>query len=178
MGRVIRKRDTGARKGKETLTLWAMLAAIGFPLFLAYILVALDIRSDLSGLNPARQANDEGSIPVGWPELERDGAQGRVRMIGYMMEGYQPAPDGAPVDMFILLPEAGQLLHPAQRIPNQMVEVRPRRPVLLRRRELVWAVGTLNRTAGKPAEEKAAWAMSDAEVDAAAQRDIGKWFRP
>jgi hypothetical protein len=95
-----------------------------------------------------------------------------------MMDGYRPTSDGAPVDMFILLHEAGQFLHPAHRIPNQMVEVRPRRPVPLRRRELVWAVGTLNRTTGKPGEEKAAWSMGDAEVEAAAQRDIGKWFRP
>jgi hypothetical protein len=176
--RIIRRPDTSARKRKETLTLWTILAALGFPLVLAYILVAVDMRSDLSELNPAKQVDDEGSIPVGWPELERDGAQGRVRMIGYMMDGYQPSSDGAPVDMFILLPEAGQFLHPAHRIPNQMVEVRPPRPVPLRRRELVWAVGTLNRTTGKPGEEKAAWAMGDAEVEAAAERDIGKWFRP
>lgn len=147
-------------------------------MFLAYILVAVDMRSDLSELNPTKQGNDEGPIPVGWPDLERDGAQGRVRMIGYMMDGYQPSSDGIPVDMFILLPEAGQFLHPAHRVPNQMVEVRPRRPVAFRRRELVWAVGTLNRTTGNPDEEKAAWAMREAEVEAAAPRDIAKWFRP
>ncbi|MGA2716286.1 MAG: hypothetical protein ABSG41_24585 [Bryobacteraceae bacterium] len=176
--RVIRKPDTSARKRKETLTLWAIIAAIGFPLFLAYILVAVDMRSDLSELNPAKQVDDEGPISVGWPDLEGQGAQGRVRMIGYMMDGYQPSSEGTPVDLFILLPEAGQFLHPAHRIPSQMVEVRPRRPVPLRHRELVWAVGTLNRTTGKPGEEKAAWAMGDAEVEAAAERDIGKWFRP
>jgi hypothetical protein len=176
--RVIRKPDTSARKRKEILTLWAIIAAIGFPLFLAYILVAVDMRSDLSELNPVKQVDDEGPIPVGWPDLERDGAQGRVRMIGYMMDGYQPSSDGTPVDMFILLPEAGQFLHPAHRFPNQMVEVRPRHPVAFRRRELVWAVGTLNRTTGKPDDDKAAWAMGDADVQAAAQRDIARWFRP
>jgi hypothetical protein len=176
--RVIRKPDTSAGKRKETLTLWAILAAIGFPLLLAYILVAVDMRSDLSELNPAKQVDDEGLVTIGWPDLERDGAQRRVRMIGYMMDGYQPSSDGTPVDMFILLPEAGQFLHPAHRVPNQMVEVRPRHAVLFRRRGLVWAVGTLNRTTGKPGEDKAAWAMRDAEVQAAAQRDIAKWFRP
>jgi hypothetical protein len=176
--RVIRRPDAGARKRKETLTLWAILAAIGFPLFLAYILVAVDIRSDLSELNPAKNADDAGLVTIGWPDLERDGAQGRVRMIGYMMDEYQPSSDGPPVDMFILLPEAGQFLHPAHRIPNQMVEVRPRHAVPFRRRELVWAVGTLNRTTGKPDEDKASWVMRDAEVQAAAQRDIAKWFRP
>jgi hypothetical protein len=182
--RVIRKPDTSARKKKEALTLWAIIAAIGFPLFLAYILVAVDMRSDLSELNPAKQAvAEEGPIPVGWPALEGQGAQGRVRqaqirMIGYMMDAYQSASEGVPVDLFILLPEAGQFLHPAHRIPNQMVEVRPRHAVPFRRRELVWAVGTLNRTMGKPGEEKAAWAMSDAEVEPAGQRDIARWFQP
>ncbi len=136
------------------------------------------MRSDLSELNPAKRADDEGPVPVGWPDLEKDGAQSPVRMIGYMMDGYQPSSDGTPVDMFILLPEAGQFLHPAHRVPNQMVEVRPRHAVPFRRRELVWAVGTLNRTTGRPNEDKAAWAMGDAEVQAAAQRDIAKWFHP
>lgn len=99
-------------------------------------------------------------------------------MIGYMMDGYQPSSDGAHVDMFLLLPEAGQFLHPAHRIPNQMVEVRPRRPVPFRNRQLVWAVGRLNRTVGKAGEEIAAWAMGDADVQLAETRDVPKWFEP
>jgi hypothetical protein len=176
--RVIRKPDSSARKRKETLTLWAIIAAIGLPLLLAYILVAADMRSDLSELKPAKQVDGTGFVPVGWPELEEQGAQGRVRMIGYMMDGYRPSRDGASVDMFILLPEAGQLLHPAHRIPNQMVEVRPRRPIPFRNRQLVWATGTLSRTTGETEGEEAAWAMSDAEVQPAEARDISKWFEP
>ena len=156
--RVIRKPDPSARKRKETLTLWAIIAAIGFPLFLAYILVAVDMRSDLSELNAAKHVDDRAPVPVGWPELEADGAQGRIRMIGYMMDGYQPSSDGTPVDMFILLPEAGQFLHPAHRIPNQMVEVRPRHAVPFRRRELVWAVGTLNQNQERK-RRPGQWAM-------------------
>ncbi len=99
-------------------------------------------------------------------------------MIGYMMDGYKPSADGASVRMFVLLPEAGQFLHPAHRIPNQMVEVRPRKPITFRDRQLVWARGTLNRTTGKPGDEKASWAMGDAEVEPAEPRDISKWFEP
>ncbi len=99
-------------------------------------------------------------------------------MIGYMMDGYQPSPDGSLVDMFVLLPEAGQFLHPAHRIPNQMVEVRPRRPIPFQNRRLVWVRGSLNRTAGTPGAEKADWAISDAEVEPAEPRDISKWFEP
>ncbi len=138
----------------------------------------MDMRTDLSEFKPSKQVDDEGFVPVGWQQLEEWGPQGRVRMIGYMMDGYQPSPDGASVRMFVLLPEAGQFLHPAHRIPNQMVEVRPRRPIPFQNRRLVWVKGTLNRTTGKPGDERAAWAMGDAEVEPAEQRDVSKWFEP
>ena len=137
--RVIRKPDPSARKKKESLTLWAIIAAVGFPLFLAYILVAVDIQSDLSELKPAKQADEKGFVPVGWPKLEGWGAQGRVRMIGYMMDGYKPSADGASVRMFVLLPEAGQFLH--SRIGFQTRWWRSGRASLItfRDRQLVWA---------------------------------------
>jgi hypothetical protein len=128
--------------------------------------------------------DDSGFVPVGWPELETRGAegpgsaQGRVRMIGYMMDGYRPSPDGTSVDMFVLLPEAGQFLHPAHRIPNQMVEVRPKRPIVFKNRELVWVSGRLDRTVGKPGDERAAWAIGEANVSPAEPRDVTKWFQP
>jgi len=153
-------------------------------MLLAVALVAMDMRSDLSELKSTGQVDDKGAVPVAWPDLERPHAgprrvsPQRVRMIGYMMDGYRPSRDGATVDMFVLLPEAGQFLHPAHRIPNQMVEVRPSHPVVFHYRDLVWATGMLNRTLGGERDEKAAYAMSDAEVSPAAERDIGKWFRP
>jgi hypothetical protein len=177
--RTIRKRDDSARRKQETLTLWAIIAALAFPMLLAVALVAMDMRSDLSELKSTGQVDDKGTVPVGWPDLERQReGLGRVRMIGYMMDGYQPSRDGATVDMFVLLPEAGQFLHPAHRIPNQMVEVRPRHPVVFHYRNLVWATGTLNRTMSIHGDDKAAWAMIAAEVNPAAERDISKWFRP
>ncbi|HTA45441.1 MAG TPA: hypothetical protein VK789_23495 [Bryobacteraceae bacterium] len=176
--RVIRKPDSSARKKKETVTLWAIFLAVGFPLLLAYILVAVDMRSDLSELKPSKQVDDEGFVPVGWPELETQSPQGPVRMIGYMMDGYRPSSDGAPVDMFILLPEAGQFLHPAHRIPNQMVEVRPKHPMPFKSRQLVWVSGKLDRTFGKPGEETAAWAIGEADVRPAQPQEISKWFQP
>ncbi len=176
--RVIRKPDPSARKKKEVLTLWAIIAVIGLPLFLGYILVAADIRADLSELKPVKRVDDAGFVPMGWPDLEGPVTRSPVRMIGYMMEGYRSRPGSANVDMFVLLPEAGQFLHAAHRIPNQMVEVWPRRPVLFRDRQLVWAVGRLNRTMRNAGEEKAAWAMGEAEVQPAEPRDIRKWFEP
>jgi hypothetical protein len=175
----IRKRDDSARRKQETLTLWAIIAAMAFPMVLAVALVAMDMRSDLSEMKSTGQRDDKGAVPVGWPDLER-GREGprRVRMIGYMMDGNQPSRDGATVDMFVLMPEAGQFLHPAHRIPNQMVEVRPSNPVVFHYRDLVWATGTLNRTMSTHEDDKAGCAMTGADVNPAADREIGKWFRP
>ena len=148
-------------------------------MLLAVAFVGMDMRSDLSELKSAGQVDDKGVVPVGWPDLARQHERaGRVRMIGYMMDGYRPSRDGEMVDMFVLLPEAGQLLHPAHRIPNQMVEVHPSHPVVFHYRDLVWATGILNRTMGSSGDEKAAYAMVAAEVTPASERDIGKWFHP
>ncbi|HEY3824075.1 MAG TPA: DUF3299 domain-containing protein [Bryobacteraceae bacterium] len=182
--RTIRIRDDSARRGKETreerLTLGKIIAALTIPMILALVLVAMDMRIDLSELKSSGGIDEQGAVPLGWPNLEVSAHQDgrRVRMIGYMMDGYQPSRDGAQVNMFILLPEAGQFLHPAHRIPSQMVEIRPRHPVVFRYRDLVWASGVLNRTIGSTGDEKAAYAMSDAEVNRATEREIGKWFRP
>jgi hypothetical protein len=177
--RTIRKRDDSVRRKQETLTLWTIIAALVFPMILAVALVGMDMRSDLSELKSTGKMDDKGAVPIGWPDLERrhEGSQ-RVRMIGYMMDGYQPSRNGATVDMFVLLPEAGQFLHAAHRIPNQMVEVRPSHPVVFHYRDLVWATGILNRTMSSRGDDKAAYAMIAAEVKPAVERDIGKWFRP
>jgi len=177
--RTIRKRDDSIRKKQETLTLWTIVAALGFPMLLAVALVAMDMRSDLSELKSAGQVDDKGAQPVGWPDLARQNeGTGRIRMIGYMMDGYRPSRDGATVDMFVLLPEAGQFLHPAHRIPNQMVEVHLSHPVVFHHRDLVWVSGILNRTMSNHGDDKAAYAMIAAEFAPATERDVVKWFHP
>jgi hypothetical protein len=153
--RTLRRRDDSARKKQEPLTLWTIIVALAFPMLLAVALVAMDMRSDLSELKSTGQVDDEGA--------------GRVRMIGYMTDGYQPSRDGAMVDMFVLLPEAGQFLHSAHSIPNRMV---------FHHRDLVWASGILSQTQSTHGDDRAAYAMIAAEVNPATERDIGKWFHP
>ncbi len=80
--------------------------------------------------------------------------------------------------MFILLPEAGQLLHPAHRIPDQMVEIWPVYPAQFRFRSLVWAEGVLSRTTARRDSDKALYSMTSADVQPAVQSDITLWFKP
>jgi hypothetical protein len=80
--------------------------------------------------------------------------------------------------MFILLPEAGQFLHPAHRIPDQMVEVWLARPTPFTYRRLVWASGVLARTPGRRDPDKALYSLKDSVIENAENRDITRWFRP
>ena len=152
-----------------------MMAVIAFPALLASILVGIDIRTDLSGLRSSAPFDDKGVPLVSWPELNKQTAH-PARMIGYMMDASTPAMDGARVDVFILLPEAGQLLHPAHRNPDQMVEVRTASPVVFQSRQLVWVSGMLTRTIGERGSGGAAWAMTAAGISQASQADIAVWF--
>jgi hypothetical protein len=169
--RTIRRRDASVRRKQETLTLWTIICSLAFPMLVTVALVGMDMKSNLSELKSTGQMDDKGALPVGWPDLEQPhDAPGRVRMIGYMMDGYQPSRDGATVDMFVLLPKAGQFLHPAHRIPDQMVDVHPSHPVVFRYRDLVWVSGTLTRTMGSPGAERAEYALTAAEVNPAVER--------
>jgi hypothetical protein len=189
--RVIRIPGVPAVRRKEELQALALIVcAVVFPLFLAFILVAADMRSDLSELKPMQSPVDQATPLVGWQDLEIPEGQSvsaeqrrwqtprRVRMLGYMMEGEPPSQEGAPATLFVLLPEAGHILHPAHRIPDQMVEIRLTHAAPFRFRSLVWVSGTLIRTADGPKSDKAMYAMTDASVEPAAQSDVTRWFSP
>jgi len=187
IGAWARERSAGATiqpsEKKETLTFWTITAAIGLPMILAVALVGLDMRADLSELkpaelNPASEA-DKGVSLVGWPDLKglRE-SPARVRMLGYMLDDLRRPHEGNRADIFILLPEAGQFLHPAHRIPDQSVVVWPTYPVVFRYRQLVWVTGVLSRALRSPGDDLPAWAMTFADMSPADERDIGRWFRP
>ena len=157
-----------------------IIGAVALPLVLAYILVAADMRSDLSDLKPARALADEATALIGWPDLEHLhwNSPPRARMLGYMMDGYTPTPDGSQVEMFILMPEAGHFLHPAHRVPDEMVEIWLTRPQPFTYRRLVWVSGVLSRTPAPRQSGKASYVMQEAQVEPALQSDITRWFKP
>jgi hypothetical protein len=161
------------------LTFWGVTAAIVLPMILAVALVGMDMRADLSDLKAAKQVDDSGAVPFGWPDLsERGEVTIRVRMIGYMMNGDPSLRDGTSVSSFVLLPEAGHFLHPAHRIPSQSVVVWTTKPVAFRYRQLVWVSGALSRTIRRSRDDEPAYALISADVIPAAEHDIREWFRP
>lgn len=86
---------------------------------------------DLFNLTPKMSSLD-GYLMVPWYALERSHHAlkvGRVssgaaaRVVGYMMSGPKPIADGQPIAHFVLLPDAGSVLHPAHRFGDQMIDV-------------------------------------------------------
>jgi len=59
-----------------------------------------------------------------------------------------------------------------------MIEIWLTRPASFQYRELVWVSGVLDRSPGRPESDKAMYALTNAIVDRAAERDIKRWFTP
>jgi hypothetical protein len=190
---VIRRRALPAKQNKETRAMLFTFSAILGPLCLAYALIALDMRNDLSSLKPKQRTYTDGAVLLGWADLDPDSLhtsvadsrqltsklpEGRVRMPGYMMDGYKPVPDGALVRMFVLMPEAGQFLHPAHRVAAQMVEVWLKEGTTIRYadRSLIWVSGFVQRVQEKA--RMANYVMTSATVEPATEKDLSRWFTP
>jgi hypothetical protein len=112
--RVIKMRGVSAiQRRRESRALASILCAVVLPLALAFVLVALNMRSDLSDLTPAEALPDGTAVLIGWQDLEipegktmsleqaRSQLGRRVRMLGYMMDSHGR--------MFVLMPEAGYI---------------------------------------------------------------------
>ena len=143
---------------------------------------------DLSDLKPLRQS--AGNHPVlEWAMLRRDhpgvmaandqafsGAE--VEALGYMSDGDRPIVKGDRVGDFVLLPDAGNLLHPPHRLGDQMIAVHlcegeriPFSPM-----RLVWVGWTLRVAPGDPAGPKPLYAIEQARSRNAEKADIPNYF--
>ena len=157
------------------------MASVALPLTIEFVLLTADMRVDLSDMKRAEARADPDIALIGWPDLVTEVQQGhgksRVRMLGYMMDGYTSIRDGESVEMFMLMPEAGQFLHPAHRIPDEMVEVWLKTRVPFKVRSLVWVSGVLTLTP-RQSGEHASYAMRSAVIEQAIESDVKRWFNP
>ncbi len=186
--RIIKHHDSRVARVKEARAAAIIFAAVVGPLLLTYLLIAADMRSDLSELEFRHAAYNGDATLVAWKDLkvdERPGHQphaaevvgGHARMLGYMMDGTRPVRDGTAVKMFVLMPEAGQFLHPAHRVPDEMVEVwiAGGHTIPYLNRSLVWVEGDLHPVGEKATPGNASYAMKEAFVERASDGDIVRW---
>jgi hypothetical protein len=115
---------------------------------------------------------------VDWSELSSTTQNRRIRLLGYMMDPGTTIPAGKKVPEFVLMPEAGTVLHPAHREPNAMISIQLRHGTVteFRHRQLAWAEGLLSPSAWPDREGQPGYVLRDAQVSPANPSDIRKFF--
>jgi hypothetical protein len=135
---------------------------------------------DLSDLTPLRQVPGQYEL-LNWFALRhgRFSAEASVQALGYMVEGDRSPHTGDWVRDFVLLPEAGNLLHPAHRIPDEMIAVRLREAeqIQFSPRGLVWVWGEFRASPGDPAGLQPLYHLDQARAKVADKSEISKYFR-
>ena len=96
-----------------------------------------------------------------------------------MMEGERSIRTGQRVHDFFLLPQGGNLLHPAHRFGDQMIAVHLRSDIQVQfsPRSLVWVAGTFRASLGDPVGARPLYDLEEARVSPASKAEIRKYFR-
>jgi hypothetical protein len=182
------KRKLSISRREEVRTLLLIGVGITIPVAGALLAISVTTRPDLSDLVPIKSS--EGNyILLHWSALLRDhphsldagsplvtGAP--VEALGYMVESDPASGEGEWVRSFILLPDAGNLLHPAHRFGDQMIAVQlePDARVRFSFRALVWVWGTFRASAGDAAGPRPLYTLERARVQPANKDEIRKYF--
>ena len=185
---IVRKKAVISRR-EELRTLTIIVVATLVPLLGALVVVSTTSRPDLADLVPI-QDSIGGFAVLNWSALETDRSRSKavispfltgapVQALGYMVDGDSPLRDGDWVQHFVLLPEAGNFLHPAHRLGDQMIEIRlrPGARVRFAYRSLVWVSGTFRALAGDPDGSEPLYLLDSASAQPAGEKEIPKYFR-
>jgi len=182
------KKKAAIARRHEIRFLALLTAGLCVPVLGTFIAISLTAEPDISDLTPI-SGKIGGDLILNWPDLERRPhalheassvfAGARVQALGYMMENDGPIRAGEPVQDFILLPGAGNLLHPAHRFGDQMIAVHlpPGNPVQFTPRSLVWVGGTFRASSGDPAGSRPLYDLEHAQVALASKTEIRKYFQ-
>lgn len=171
---------------RRTLALIVTIACV--PLLGTVLAVIITTKPDLSDLIPSDAQVGE-YIVLSWPELlqthhvlnsaavKLDGAE--VQALGYMVDGDKAIHPGDLVQDFVLLPDAGNLLDPADRFGDQMVSVRLRESdrIPFSPRQLVWVWGTFRASRGDSSGPTPLYHLESARTQPAGRADIGRSFQ-
>lgn len=182
------KRKLSISRREEVRTLLLICGGISIPLAAMVCAISSTSRPDLSDLAPTRDLVENYAV-LNWSTLLRHphaldaghsfSAGERVQALGYMFESDHAMGEGEWVRDFVLLPEAGNIFHPAHRFGDQMIIVHltPGGRVRFSSRALVWVWGTFRASAGDAAGSTPLYALELARVQTAEKGDIPKYFK-
>src|ERR1035438_7857287 len=126
-----RRHEVLSRRAARTLI--GLVALIFLPIIPIGIVITQRAGPDLFDLAPLVSHSDQYLI-LAWPDLERGrnalhtgatSSGASIRALGYMMDGGQPVRDGERVQNFVLLPDAGDSVHPAHRFGDPIIQAPP-----------------------------------------------------
>ena len=159
------------------------------PALAAFLIIAATGGADLSDLDPQPQPADAPAL-LNWSDLYRERRHAlkaglriwtgvTVQVIGYMVEGNRPVRAGAPAPSFVLLPEAGNLLHPAHTFGDQMVKVSlaAGSEMQFSPKALVLACGTLRILSGDPVGTEPLYVLEESQARIIDKTEIAKYFK-
>jgi hypothetical protein len=154
-------------------------AGVAVPLLGTFAIQSLTMRPDLYDLVPRADMPSRNPPIIGWSGLAERLCDCRTRILGYMMDNDRPIPDGKRVSNFVLLPEAGTLLHPAHRIPEEMIDIRlgAGGVIEFESRQLVWVEGVLNSCYVSNHGTEPSYCLTDAAALRVEPGDIKRFFR-
>jgi hypothetical protein len=182
-----RARRNDALSRRASRILMVLVAAILLPVIAGVVFTTRTLVPDLYDLTPVVSRSDDYLI-LAWPQLERAkhalyagavSSGALVRALGYMMDGDRPIRDGERVQGFVLLPDAGNPVHPAHRFGDQMIDVRLQagNEVRFSERSVVWVWGTLRMLPGDPSGHEPLYVLEQARTEPANKADIQKYFK-
>lgn len=177
---VSRRKRSPISSSRERRFLTLLFVGIGIPFGLITAFVSADTRLDLSDLR-FEAKNPEGVQVVAWPDLSllepsggkqpADGAI--VGVYGYMMDPHGPGASGSQIKTFTLMPDAGLMIHPAHRHPDQMVTIKlsPTASAKFLVRSLVFAKGRFEKVNALDPSEPL-YILTDATVRSASTGEL------
>ena len=184
----IKKKPTVSRRDSIRALILVVLVA-GVPILGTIFVTASTSEPDLSDLTPITQRSGR-YLVLDWSALLQNEARvlktrtvipagAEVQALGYMMETDQPIGKGKWVHDFVLLPEAGNLMHPAHRMRDQMIAVHLEHNTRIQfsPRALVWAWGNLQASAGLGPRSEALYMLEGARSKPADKADIQRYFK-
>ena len=183
---VKKKHSVPTRDSIRALILVVVVA--GVPILGTIFVTASTSEPDLSDLTPITPRTGNHLI-LNWSSLLRDQAHvlqtgtvdpagAEIQALGYMMESDRSIRKDQWVQDFVLLPEAGNLMHPAPRIRDQMIAVHLQdgAGIQFSPRALVWVWGNLEAAAGLGRSE-ALYTLGRARAKPADKTDIQRYFQ-
>jgi len=184
-----RKRKLPISRSEERRTLILLIVIVCVPVLGSLWAITATTQPDLSELSPLTVQTPEYAV-LAWSSLLRGHSKtlearsaifsgASIQVLGYMMEGAQSIRAGQPTKTFVLLPDAGNIMHAAHRFGDQTIAVhlRDRDTIKFAPKALVWVWGTLQSLPGDATGSEPLYALGNARAELAPKADIDKYFR-